>query len=390
MHFERKTLPAASALVSLVLFAISANIVVAALVRVSRDFQSTPAVLANAVAFQFTGFFVASIIGGFAADRIGKKPVLQTACVFLGIGALVWSFADSPATAFSGSFIMGLGGGILESMSSALLADLFPDKRKFYLNMSQVAYCVGAVGGPALMGKLMPAGVSWRVFFLGTTGMAVILFVLYAVSSIPRPQSAQIPSHQAGGERGVVRNLTVILPALLIFLYVTAETGTLTFMIPFLQEKLGAPENLAIYSLSLFWLGMVFGRLACAFLPEHHGYEPVIGGLLLASSGVALALVVVQQWQMSIALFALIGLFYAGTWPLIVGLAVHMAPTGQAGRVVGITVACGSLGCVVAPPMLAPVYASASPEWMYAILAGILFLGFILTMYTAAARRRAA
>ena len=373
MTKDPRFLPALAALLALVLFAVSANIVFAVLVRAGREFGIRPETLANVSALQFGGFFVAGVLGGVLADRAGKRVVLQAGCVLLLAGALVWSAARQAPTAYVGGLLMGFGGGILEGICAALLAELFPTRRKFVLNMSQVAYCVGAVGGPALMGWLLPLGLSWRVFFRGLAALSLVPLLLFAVAPFPPLPKAGTPA--AGRSGCAARDLVVL--CVLLFLYVIAETGVVVFMAPYLQQRLAAPERWAILGISVFWLAMVVGRVACALVPEGQAYESTIG-LLFALSGLSIA---AQWWAggwvASLLLFAATGLFFAGTWPLIVGLAA--ARSGNAsGRVVGITVACGALGCVVAPPLFGPVLAGATPRLAFLGLAGCLGLGLIV------------
>ena len=384
MHRDHRFLPALSALAALVLFAVSANIVFASLVRASIEFDVRREVLANVSALQFTGFFIASIAGGIAADAFGKKRVLQCGCLLLVLGAATWASARNLTAALIGGFIMGTGGGILESMSSALLTELFPDRRKFYLNLSQVAYCAGAIAGPALMGRLIPRGVSWRWFFAGTAVLGLVLMLLFTVAGFPE-QEAQPRRRQCSSSMGLIR-LSLLVPCIVIFLYVFAEMGAVTFMVVYLQDGLGAPEQWAIYSISIFWLAMVVGRLACAFIPEGHSYERTIGSLLLLSGLSLLLQVLFRSWLTSIALFALTGLFFAGTWPLIVAM-VASRHVERCGTAVGLAVACGSLGCVAAPPILGPRIVSDWPQSAFVISGSCLLVAVLLVIALYAASR---
>ena len=383
MPVRKSSIPAAAALAALALFAVSANIVPAALVRASREFGVAKKTLANAVAVQFAGFFLASVVGGILADRVGKKTVLQFGCVFLVAGALLWALAGSVRMTFVAGFVMGLGGGILESMSTALLSDLFPDKRKRALNMSQVGYCAGAVGGPALMGQLLPLGVSWRWFFAGIAVGGVLLLLLFTVSAIPKPcmqHRAQIAPSR------LVRRTPLVLACVVIFLYVFAEMGVLTFMAAHLEVNLGAPERWAIFAISIFWSAMTLGRIICAFMPERHSYGYTITLLLGLSTVAILGQMFTDSWARSVILFGLAGFFFAGTWPLIVGMVA--ARSGDAsGSAVGITVACGSLGCVAGPPVLGPLCEGQYPGWMFAVMAAALGLAIVVMLAGLAGHR---
>ena len=375
MPEPRRHLAAIAALCALVLYAVSANIVFAAQIRAAADFAVTPIRLANASAWQFGGFFLASLIGGLVADRVGKTRVLAVGSALVAAGAGIWAASGSLAGAFAGGVVMGAGGGILEGMSSALLADLFPKRRKFFLNISQMAYCLGAVGGPAAMGRLLPLGVSWRWFFAGTAAGGVVLLVLFALSHAPRPQRQE---HSRGFPLHALR-ASVLLPALLVFLYVLAEMGTATFMNTYLREGCAAPESWAIYALSIFWAAMVAGRALCALLPESVPEHRVVSVLMLLSGIGLLAQAGVESWTAAVACFAFTGFAFSGIWPLIVAMTASRNPHGT-GVAVGVTVACGSLGCVVAPPLFGRLIAGAEPADAFVWMAAILFVGALLSL----------
>gem|GEM_PF-185232 len=379
---------ALAGLLSLILFAVSANIVFAALVRMSRDFNVSPERLAVLSAIQFTGFFLACLGGGILADMWGKRRVLQAGAGLVIVGAAMWAAAPNPRLAAAAALLMGLGGGALEGVGSALLADLFPSRRKFVLNMSQVAYGVGAAGAPAVMARLLPLGLSWRWFFAGTSAFAVLPLVLLAVANVPersaRPDTGLEPSRRWWC---VLTRAGLLLPCLIVFLYVFAEMGTVTFLAFYLQEIRGAPEQWAISGISAFWVSMIFGRIGCAFVPERVPHELVIGALLAAAALALLGQAAVRSWPLSFALFAVTGLAFAGTWPLIIAM-VATRFEQVSGTAVGATIACGSIGCVVAAPVLGPILGGTHPERAFLLLAVFLGVGVVLLL-PAMSRHRA-
>ncbi|MBT3378954.1 MAG: MFS transporter [Lentisphaerae bacterium] len=376
-----------AALSALTVFAVSANIVFAALLRAAREFGVTPDVMANVSACQFTGFFLSSIIGGVLADRFGKKLVLQAGAVFLSVGAACWGLSPRVSLTFVAGFVMGVGGGILESMSSALLTDLFPDRKKFFLNLSQVAYCLGAIGGPALMGQLLPLGVSWRSFFFGTSVCGMALLVLFSASRFP--ETPQVLRREISSRRPAVLRPFVLVSCVVIFLYVFAEMGSVTFITVYLEQCLGSTEGWAIYAISIFWGAMVVGRLACACLPEGGAYEIAIAALLFAGGVCHLLQGLVTSWAWSVVLFGCTGLAFAGTWPLLVGAVATHTESSVSGAAIGLTVACGSVGCMVASPVLGPVFVGATPCRAFWMLAGTLFTASVLMAGLYFSRRRA-
>ena len=368
--------PAFAALFSLTVFAVSANIIPSILFRAAGDFGISPVLMSGATTLQFAGFIVATIAGGVLADRIGKKAVFLAACLFTLAGAMLWYCADSLGMVFFGSLAMGMGGGILESMSSALLSDLFPTQRKLYLNLSQAAYCIGAASGPYLIASLFyQEGHSWRVVFLLLAAMAVVLLLFFAVSRIPRSTEEESISFPVF--KRIMKRWSFICPCIAIFLYVLAETAHMVFINYYLQKRFAAPEAWAVYGFSIFWLGMTLGRVICAFIWEAVSYRKIIALLMLASGLLMFSQMFVQQWQVSVAIFALTGFVFSGIWPLIVGYTAQINP-GYSGTVIGITIASGAIGTVVAAPLMGLYFHLLPLAYAFGFLSTALFAGGLL------------
>jgi FHS family glucose/mannose:H+ symporter-like MFS transporter len=374
-----KILPASAALFSLTVFAVSANVIPSILLRAASDFKISPELLSGATTIQFAGFIVATIFGGVFADRVGKKAVFLAACLFTVSGALIWYFAGSLGMVSLGSLAMGMGGGVLESMSSALLSDLFPDKRKLYLNLSQAAYCVGAASGPYLIGMLLTREeISWRLIFLFLAALAFVLLLFYALSRIPRSVEEEEISFPIFMR--IIKKWGFICPCIVIFLYVFAETVHMVFINYYLRKHLQAPENWAVYALSIFWLSMTLGRMICAFIPEAVSYRKIIAALMFVGGLLMFSQLFIQQWQVGIVIFALTGFVFSGTWPLIIGLTAKINP-GYSGTVIGVTVAAGAVGTVVAAPVMGLSFSYLPLSYAFSFASVSLFIGAVLIVF---------
>ncbi len=348
---SRKILPTVSSLFALALFAISANLVFGSVVKVANEFGTNPELFAMVATVQFIGFFISSIFGGILSDKYGRKIVILTALILLAGGALTWSFSKNIPTCYTGSFLLGLGGGILESLTCVILIDLFPDKKKLALNLSQVFYCLGAVGSLFALGYYMPDGISWRIFFFIMSIFAIILFAMFTVSHFP---AASLSNKEKKKKLEIKQNLlkwSFIAPCIALFCYVYAEMGAATFINVFLQKHYNAPSRWAIYAIALFWLCMVIGRIICAFIPERISPGKIITILSFTGATLFIAQYFISSWQISIFMFALLGFSFAGIWPLIINLTTILN-RHLAGTVVGITVAVGAVGCITAPAIM--------------------------------------
>ena len=366
----------AAAFASIFVLAVSSNTLPAVLLRAAPDVGMRAEMLALAASIQFAGFFLATLVGGVLCDRFGKKPVLQCACLLTAAGALVWTVAANIFVACAAAALLGMGIGILESMATALLADLYPLRRSLVLNLSQAAYCLGAAGGPALIAVFMPRGVSWRIFFAATAGLAGALFVLYRLALIPTTQSGE----RASPSRAETQAILFTLPGLAgaIFCYVLAETAVVVYANLHLRAHLAAPEAWAIRGISAVWLGMLAGRLLCAALPERLPGERVIAVLCAAAALALVAQAPVSDWRLGFALLTVTGFSFAGIWPLIVSLAAARHPT-RTGTAVGFIVAAGSLGAIAAPLLVSGLLHGATGWRFFLLLALLLCATAVLT-----------
>lgn len=352
--FRKKILPAATALMSLAVFAVSANILPAILLRAARDMGVNPAVFINLSAWQFMGFIPASFLGGTASDRFGKKYIFLTGALCTFGGAFGWANVQSVSTAALCAVIMGIGGGVIESIGSAVLTDLFPDKRRFYLSMSQVFYCIGAAAAPLVIGRLMPVLGSWRIFFIMLGSASGVLVLLAMCWENRKETQTRLFFH---GLNKIALSPRFFIPCIVLFCYVFSETMVVIYSNYYLRVIKGAPEAWAIYANVFFWGAMGVGRICIAFVPERVEYEKMTI-VLLFGSAVSFLLHLFNfntggnLWKFPILLFALTGFFYSAIWAQIVAMAAARFPDDN-GAAVGSVIGCGACGCVAASPFVA-------------------------------------
>ena len=356
---------------AMLVFALSAAILPAALLRAAAELRVGAAVLARVVATQFGAFFISTLVGGLLSERTGKRTILMGGCLLTAAGAGCWTVVDGLAGAHVAAALLGLGGGILESLGSALLADLYPERHKFVLNVTQIAYCAGAAAAPAVMALLLPLGVSWRFFFTGEVLLGLVLLVLYWLSPAPAP-AGSVPA-AAGGPAHPLRDPFVRRLALALFGYVLAEAGLVMGAAVYLQVRHQAPEPWAILAITLVWVGMLIGRVLCAALPERLPTERLVGGLALAGAITLGAQWGASGWPASLALFVLAGFTCSGIWPLIVALGVTRRPE-RSGAAAGVVIAGGSLGVVAAPLLVSALIDGPAAGLLYPLFAGAMLI----------------
>lgn len=363
-----------ASLAGFMVVAYALNAFPAAMLRIAAEWKIDSKMLAQAQVFQFLSYGISLIGGGFLADRIGKKPVFLLSCLAHAGGAFLMSRAGGFHLACGANLLLGVGNGVLQGIGTALIGDLFPVRRKLAMNLSQAMFCVGAIGGPALFGWLLPSGIDWRLFYLALAIVDLLLLCLYGVADIPKP-SEQTPTLRQ--TLSVFRYSAVWIGCALIFLYVAGETSAVVFMNDYLQTELNAPEGWAVTGISMFWGAMLIGRILCSLIPERVSYRRI---LVMHFSGGILSLVLfgwLGSWQWALAAFLLFGIFCSGTWPSIVGMSAARFPQ-QSGIVVGVTVSAGSLGCIFITPMMKFLWGVVDSRWLFPSVSVLFLIALIL------------
>src|SRR5262249_1426287 len=107
----------------------------------------------------YLGVFVSTILVGPIIDSFGNKVVLTVSVTLVVAGLLGFWVAGSFVSAIVAAFVLGLGGGGLNTSANALVADLYPELRGTMLNLLGVFYGCGAVLIVVASRYLLPVGI---------------------------------------------------------------------------------------------------------------------------------------------------------------------------------------------------------------------------------------
>ena len=143
------------------------------------------------VTFLPVGVLLGSLIFGPVVDRFGYKILLIVSTLLALLGLEGLSYFDNLTILRLCIFIIGLGGGMLNGSTNALVSDISDDKdRSSRLSILGVFYGIGALGIPFLLGTLSKL-YSYEII-LQWTGVFMFLCVLYFVGiKFPEPKFQQ-------------------------------------------------------------------------------------------------------------------------------------------------------------------------------------------------------
>lgn len=264
----------------------------------------------------FAGIFCATALVGPLVDRIGSKWVLATSSLLVGVALLVFLAARSFAGAATGAFLLGLGGGGLNTTANVLVSDLFDESRAARLNVLGTFFGVGALCIP-LAAAALAAWLSIAQLLAAASTLALLTAMAYAALRFPPPKESEGFAWSEAAR--VVRYPGVLLFGVLLLFQSGSEAAvggwTSTYV-----GSLGWSSRVATWVLAGYWAGLMIGRLVSARLPAQwskplvllaSGAGSVAGcGLLLTASSIA-----------SVAAgVALLGLSYANVFPVTLAM----------------------------------------------------------------------
>jgi MFS transporter, DHA2 family, multidrug resistance protein len=254
-------------------------------------------------------------ITGWLASAVGRKRFFMTCLFLFTVSSLLCGIAPSLGLLLFFRVLQGAGGGGLQPMAQAILADTFPPQQR---GLAFALYGITAVTAPTIgptLGGWITFNYSWRwIFFINLpVGVATLFLVLRFVEDPPylkRLRDAGVKLDYIGitllalgvgalqvlldkgqeddwfGSR-FITTLVVVSAVCLISLVIWEWFHKA----PVVDVRLFKSFNFASSNLMMFTLGiMLFSSLVMMplFLQTLMGYTSQVAGLAISGGGVAL------------------------------------------------------------------------------------------------------
>jgi MFS family permease len=314
------------------------------------------------------GNLASSLLGGFLADRIGRRRTI-TLSMFSAAGALMLlSQAKTFETILILAALTGLTADLYRAAASAMLADLVPaGQRLTAFALYRLAINAGIALGPAIGGFL--AEESFFYLFLADAVTSVIYGVI-AMGALPEGRRMTSQEERWGAAIQAVANDRR-------FLMFLAATATITFVFfqfesTFALHVRDAGFSMAVYGMliSLNALVVTIVEVPLSLVLQRYAPIPVIAfGYLLVGSGFAVLTVAhtLPALMFSVIVWTLGEITSA---PMSSAYVADLAPEHFRGRYMGLFGFTWSLGLMLGPALGALLYA-ARPTLLW-ILCGVL------------------
>jgi fucose permease len=333
---------------SFILIGCNAVLVPSLIRSIEHDFHQSDAGLGLFYLLSSLLYAAGSFSGGLLTERLGRRWILITAAFLCGLGLIGTAAAPVwPLFLVSGMAVTG-GAGAIDGGVNGLFLDLYQRARGGALNLLHSFFGVGALLAPFAVGRLLAAGVSWRVDVLALGIGALVLAALLLAVEMP----AGLRAEPGGVHAGLTRTEQSLLPfvglAVAICCYVAAEMAVSGWLVKFLG---GVPVTTATTVLSIFWGGLALGRVLSNWVAERMDYVVFTVGCIVLASGMLVGALLVPVFPLSVVLFGFAGLFYGPVYPMIMAIGGNLYPHRIA-ALSGSIGAAAVVGSVFYPPLI--------------------------------------
>ncbi len=334
--------------------------------EIEVDFGQTDVGLGIFYFVAAAAYAAGSVLGGMATERVGRRPVLVLAAALHAAGLVGLGLAPGWAAVLAAGVVRSLGAGGIDGGVNGLIVDLFGSARGRALSLVHLFYALGAVGAPFVLAFRTSLGLSWQLV-VAATGLATVpLVLMLAVTELVGGR------HHAGAHQRAVQSSVLVLPlgvlAVAIGCYVAFSTGVSNWLVRFLGS---APGGTATLALSLFWAGLMAGRLVSAAIADRFDHVRLAIVAAAATSAAVLAAVLAPTLELSIVLFAFAGFAAGPVYPLVMAIGGERFP-GRSAAMSGILSAAGIAGSLAYPPLMGVISVTAG---LPIAMAGTAFFG---------------
>lgn len=204
------------------------------------------------------GLLIGSISFGPITDKYGYRWVLSIACFFLAIGFIGIGHTFSLLLLRISILFFGIGGGVINGATSALISDLSSDNKKIAnLNLLGVFFGIGALCMPLILSTLNNE--SYVVAINIAAMLSVLISLLFLLIKYPLSLKKEKISFKLIPL--FLKKKVFLIICFFLFFQSAFEAIINNWSVSYFTDQLQVPQRDALIALSFSVLGMTLMRI---------------------------------------------------------------------------------------------------------------------------------
>ena len=263
------------------------------------------------------GILVGSFLFGPVADRYGYKWLMIMSCLAMCVGFEGIAYAPTLLILKVAVFIFGVGGGILNGATNAMVADISTNAKGANLSLLGVFFGLGAIGMPFILGILKDVTPAYQVVAI-VGWLTLLLGVFYLFIQFPASKKAQ--GFTQTQKINIFKGGLLLFISFYLFCQSSFESILNNWTTTYFTKNLLIAENRALFALSLYVVGLTIMRLLLgSVFRKVSALKLQVASWILMISG-SLLLHFSEMYPFAVAGLILLGAGLAGGFPVMLGI----------------------------------------------------------------------
>ena len=284
------------------------------------------------------GIILGTVLFGPIVDRAGYKWLLVISSVLALAGIQGLARFAQPGLLHGAMFCLGLGGGILNGLTNALVADIYDDdKRSGRLGVLGAFYCIGALLW-TLLNYFLP---DYRLPLNAVSVVMAGFIVFFCLTRFPSAKPSGNTS--LSKSLGLLKYPALLLLAVILFFQSGFEGCSGSFTVEFFNQTTPMNTKAATLAMTVFTIGMMAGRFPLGAIQRRlKAVGTLYTYLAVALAGVVVFVLCNGQLGACVAM-GLIGFGVGATYPVVLSY-IGGAFRDRSGTAMSIAIFIGLLG----------------------------------------------
>ncbi len=292
----------------------------------------------------FLGILLSTTVVGPIVDAFGNKLALTSGAALVGMSLVLFTRAGSFAAAGVAAFVLGLGGGALNTSCNALVVAIYTDNRAAMLSILGTFFGVGALLIPLAAASLTGTFTIPQVL-LATAGLALACAVAFGAMRFPAGRGSSRFSLLASVKAARLPGVMVF--ASLLFCQSGNEASVGGWTSTYVGMMGGAPRT-ATWILTGYWAALMAGRMMTAAVQTRVAPASLVIASGIGSAAGAAVLIASRSIPVMAVGAAILGLSFAAVYPATLAVAADRYEE-RAGTVFGLLFSIALVGGMLFP-----------------------------------------
>ncbi|MDG2197998.1 MAG: MFS transporter [SAR324 cluster bacterium] len=278
---------------------------------------------------QCFGGILALFLSSRFAEKVKKSLIIPIAFGSLGLGLLVVGYSASFLVLQTAFFLTGFFIRITDIFLNAFVGQIHQENSGIYLNRLHMFFSIGAFTGPFYSGMLIKLDFHWQQIYsiIGILFVVSALLGCWFILPIGKMNQAQTLQTRASlNFLEIIQDPKVWILGATLLCYSFHQLSVTVWLPYYMEDSLGASKEMANLTISLFWFGIILGRLFVSFIVKNQ--DPA--RLLSLGAFVGAVLLVVGIYSRDISLttsaYFLVGLLTGAVIPLAFTICYKIFP----------------------------------------------------------------